>query len=124
MKNSTSFFVILFIFLTSISSTDPSNSNLLLITGMGISVSLNDVSQKKIFSNAEYSNEYEVVLMETERLMEYIQILNNKGALERQIHVGSKTVEIEKGIFQKGKYLMGLKIKGQPQLEFVNVEID
>jgi|GEM_PF-6142493 len=124
MRKSISTLVVILILITSYISANPGNSDLQLINGMGIYVNLNDESQKDIFTYAEYSNEYEVVLLETKRKLNYFQLINDKGIIVKKISVNSKSVEIEKSIFDKGKYLMGLKLDGQSQVEFINVIVE
>jgi hypothetical protein len=124
MKKGVSVLIIILFLISSYSSANPDNRNLILVNGMGISVLLNDESQKEIFSSAEYSNEYEMLLFETKKMIEYIQLINPKGILENQFSVKAKNVEIEKSIFTKGKYMMGLKINGQSQVEFLNVVVE
>lgn len=124
MRKDVSVIIIILFLITSYSSANPENRNLILVNGMGISVLLNDESQKEIFTSAEYSNEYEILLFETKKMIEYIQLINPKGVIENQFPVKAKNVEIERSIFANGKYLMGLKINGESQVEFVNVVVE
>jgi len=124
MRKKLTTIIIFLVLISKSSSANPGDEDLYLINGMGISLSLNDENQKQIFSSAEYSNEYEFILLETHKEINYIQLINNRGEVERKIEVDSKHVQIGKKVFNKGRFLLAFKLEGTLQIEFINVNVE
>lgn len=110
------FLILLFNF----SFTDNSK-DLLLVNGNEISMYVSSKEQFNLFQSIEYSYEYDFILIESKKEINYIQILGSDNEVKEAIKISSQFAQIGKSLFQKGKYKLAFKFKNVDKVEYFNL---
>lgn len=83
-----------------------------LIENSEMSFSVEDKADEMEFLTATFSKEKKTVFLETEKRIEYIQVLNKDGQLEYQLPIESNKLHLDMQDFIPGLYNLNILLEG------------